>query len=146
MASASKSSSVLSPRDRARAAKARQEQERKARDRRVEALVTDWYAGVDRRAALQAQVDANEASLAAAVAGLCDTEGEPVAGAAALLDVSAGQVQALRTRHKKLITEARPEGVGEGGSPGGVALVPAAEDSTGSGKDTQGRADDGAVA
>lgn len=130
---------VLSPRDRARRAKARQDEDRKARDRRVEALVTDWYGGVDQREKLQAQVQDNEARLAATVVALCDTEGEPVAGAAQLLDVTTGQVQALRTRHKKHSAE--------GGPPDLVALGAGAGEDTGSGTDVQGRADDdGAVA
>ena len=82
--------------------------------------MTDWYAGIDRREQLQSQIDANEAQLAGTVVALCDGESEPVAGAAQLLDLAVGQVQAMRARHKKQSREPS--------QPGGVALVPSADE------------------
>ncbi len=125
---ASPKKSVPSPRERARVAKAAQDQERKTRDRRVEALVTRWYSGIDRREKLQAQVDANETRLAGMVATLCDTEGEPVTGAAQLLDLTTGQVQALRARHKKHTVQEQDQDAGKVQGDLDVALVPATDE------------------
>lgn len=85
----------VSARDRARAARAKLDADRAARDRRIEESATAYYVALEAREAAEEAAREAEASMAAAVAALLG-EGESVERVAALCEISDGDVRRLR--------------------------------------------------
>lgn len=85
----------VSARDRARAARARLDADRAARDRRIEESATAYYAGLEAREAAEAAAREAETAMAGAVAALLG-EGESIERVAALCDTTEADVRRLR--------------------------------------------------
>lgn len=112
---ATKNTGPVSARQRARAAKAKLDADRKARDKRVEEQATEWYQLEDTIAQAQAAVEEARAQQASVVVALGE-ENVSVDDAAELLGIEPGEVRALRKQHRNATSGQAPATLPAGGN------------------------------
>ena len=98
--SAGKNTGPVTARAKARERKAILDARRAQRDQRVEKQATGWYEQDDAIAVAHAAIAAAQDRKVQVVGALLDAEGMSIEDAAALLDVDAAQVRALRKQFR----------------------------------------------
>lgn len=104
---AGKKNGPVSARERARAAKAKLDADRAARDKRIEEQATEWYRLDDTIEQAQATITDARTQQAEVVGKLGD-EDVTVDDAAALLGIEPAEVRALRKQHRKAAKDQQP--------------------------------------
>jgi hypothetical protein len=109
-------------RERARAARRRLDEQRQARDKKIDDATLEFYAG-------QALVEEGTAQRDAALVQLLDDLAEPVETVALLLDLDAKEITRLRRQAKSSSAGAEP--TGSGSDAGGSGQADGAADGDG---------------